>query len=124
MQDIENIKFSCLKQLKQILFNYIKKSSIKKNHLKKAIEKQNADVVFLDLTYSYRPKILEHLVMLQESGADLSFLNSIKYIKTMKSKFRVPLIVIFTAMGFEYELFAITIRLPIKRVNDSKKIDF
>ena len=118
-EDIKN-----LRQLKDILFTYIKKTNIRDNHLKKAIEKQNADIVFLNLTFSYQPKIIESIAKLEESGMDFSLKKIIKNLTKMKFSTRIPLIIIFTAMGFEYNLFAITLRLPIKKSNKLKKIDF
>ncbi len=42
----------------------------------------------------------------------------------MTSSTRIPLVIILTAMGFEYSSFAITLRLPINKSKDSKKLDF
>ena len=124
VESLENEDIKNLRQLKDILFTYIKKPSIRDNHLKKAIEKQNADIAFLNLTFSYQPKIIESLAKLEESGMDFSLKRMIENLTKMKFSTRIPLIIIFTAMGFEYNLFAITLRLPIKKSNKLKKIDF
>jgi hypothetical protein len=113
-----------LKQLKHLLLTYIKRPNIKNNHLKKAIEKQNADIVFLNLTFSYEPKLIESFAELEDDGADFSIKTVIENITRMKFSTRIPLIIIFTGMGFEYAIFAITLRLSIKKFNKLKKINF
>jgi hypothetical protein len=108
--------------LKYIMKEFIKIPKIMDNNLKDAIECQQGRIIFLNIILENRSSALTFLS--EYKLHNLTFKNSLdNAIKLLDDKSTVPLIISFHAVHCKYEVFALTIPIPIKKENNQTKID-
>jgi hypothetical protein len=109
-----------INKINKVLIDFINKPEIRINHLNKAIEKQRSQIVFLVITFSYETNLLENLSDLEDKGEDFTFKKALEEaFKLKNNKEIIPLIIVTTAMGFNYQIFSIMLPL-IKGIGEYK----
>jgi hypothetical protein len=108
--------------LLNVLRQAIKVPEIMENNVKPAIERQKGEIIFLNLIVETGSTILRFLS--EYKRVDLSFQNSInEATKLIFNESNLPLILCFHAVHCEYEIYALTIPIPIRKKNGKTTID-
>ena len=76
------------------------------------------------INFNTKSQLLECLSKLEELGMNFSITKAIDNINKFPSTNFIQLVIVFTAIDFDYSLFFITMELPIKLVCNLKKLDF
>ena len=97
--------------LKQVMQEFIKIPKIMDNNLKKAVEKQKGEIVFLNIILENLSSVLTFFS--EYKHLDLTLESSLNEADNLlKGKTIIPVVISFHAIHCNYELFALT--LPYK----------
>lgn len=100
--------------LKHVINEAIKVPEIMENNLRYAIEQQEGGIVFLNVILENTSSILRFLSVYE--GLDLTFQNAIgEAVKLLNDDSQVPLIISFHAVHCNYEIYALTVSIPVKK---------
>jgi hypothetical protein len=98
--------------LRLVMKNFIKIPKIMENNLQSAIDRQQAEIVFLNLILSNASSALAYLSEL----SNLTIKNSLHdAINMLSDKSNLPLVVSFHAIHCKYEIFSFVLPIPITR---------
>ena len=109
--------------IREELLKYVKKPEIKDNHLMKAIEKQKAEIIFLNITFADEAPLVKWFSNWKKEEIYVSFAYALSEAINSTNRNVIPLIVTTGSISFDYQIYAICLQLPVRHENKVLKLD-
>jgi hypothetical protein len=108
--------------LEHVLIEAIKVPDIMTNNLKPAVERQDGKIIFLNIILENQSSVLRFLS--DYKRLDLTIQNAIdRAARFLTDESSVPLVISFHTVHCNYEIYALTVSIPVKKENGKAIID-